>query len=94
MNHLYQETINQCELAIRGVVALLSEDQAKNALDLVLKYNEWLLGIEFVIDMLDENDAEIFPAQYREFEKAFILMSKPDDDRLALLKKRSASNQR
>jgi hypothetical protein len=94
MHQSNQEIIDQCELAIRSVVDLLSEDQAKSALDYVLKYDEWLLGIEFAFDSLDEEEIEIFPSQYLEFEKAFILMSKPDDARLALLKARSSATGR
>jgi len=38
---------------------LLSEQQAINALDYIIRYDEWHLGLEFIIDWLYEDELQI-----------------------------------
>jgi hypothetical protein len=82
----HQETIVQCEIAARGVLSLLNEQQANEELAYILRYDEWLLGLEFIIDGLHEGGCEISIAQFTEFRKAYEMMGAADDERLLLLR--------
>jgi hypothetical protein len=80
------EIVIQCEVAARGILPLLSEQQAIEALDYILRYDEWHIGLEFIIDWLYEDELQISMSQFREFEKAYVLMGLTDDVRLKSLR--------
>ncbi len=81
-----ENIILQCETAALGVLDLLSAAQKKEALEYILRRDEWLLGLEFIIDWLDEYDQKISSAQFTEFEKAYKMMALTNDERLHLLR--------
>ena len=87
MNHPCQSIIDQCELAVRSVAPLLKDEQVKDALDDILQNDEWLLGLECVIDWLGEEDIKISPEQFDKFEKAYKMMSLADELRLKSLQR-------
>ena len=80
------EIVIQCEVAARGILPLLSEQQAIEALDYILRYDEWHLGLEFIIDWLYEDGLQISMSQFCEFEKAYALMGLTDDVQLKSLR--------
>ena len=82
----YKNIIAQCEVAIKGVKSILSAEEYSECIDYVLKHNEWLLGLEFAIDWIIEDDRKIDQKSFKEFEKAYNLMDLPFDDRLKDLK--------
>jgi len=84
--HKYQYIIDQCEIAIKCLQGILTESEYSECLDFVLKHDEWLLGLEFAIDWLAEDDREIDEDIFKEFEKAYIMMNLEDDSRLQDLK--------
>ncbi|MFZ6647919.1 MafI family immunity protein [Undibacterium sp. TJN25] len=81
-----ENIILQCETAALGVLDLLNTAQKKAALEYILRYDEWLLALEFIIDWLDECDQKISSSQFSEFEKAYEMMSLANDERLQLLR--------
>jgi hypothetical protein len=87
-----QEIIVQCEVAARGVLPFLGEQQASEALDYILRHNEWHLGLEFIIDCLHEEENPISMEQFSEFRKAYEMMEIADDGRLNLLRSLVTSN--
>lgn len=82
----YQTTIDQCEIAIKSLSGVLTENEFSECIDSVLKHNEWLLGLEFAIDWLVEDKRKIDKQAFIEFEKAYKLMNMQHDDRLKDLK--------
>ena len=84
--HKYQNIIDQCDQATRSVSALLDESQLNDALDYINKFDEWKLGLEFVIDWLVEGGAKVSDMQYQLFHLAFESMNCTNDSRLLQLK--------
>ena len=82
----YQNTIDQCELAIKSVESILTPDEFQECMNYINQYNEWLLALEFAIDWLVEEDRKITQESYRKFEEAYKLMKLESDVRLKHLK--------
>ena len=78
--------MDQCEIAIKSLQGILTESEYSECLNYVLKYNEWLLGLEFAIDWLAEDDRKINEYIFKQFEKAYTMMNLEDDGRLKVLK--------
>ncbi len=78
--------IDQCEVVIRSLENILTDEEFSDCIDYVLKHNEWLLGLEFAIDWIVEDDRKIDAQTFKEFEKAYNLMKLSSDDRLQHLK--------
>ena len=78
--------IDQCEVAIRSLEKILTVEEFSDCIDYVLKYDEWLLGLEFAIDWLVENDRKIDNKIFMKFAKAYKLMGLSSDIRLQHLK--------
>lgn len=81
-----REIIAQCEVAARSVSLLLSEQQAGEALKYIIRYDEWHLGLEIIIDWLYEGGYQISIEQFSEFRKAYEMMEIADNGRLKLLR--------
>lgn len=84
--HKYQHIIDQCEIAIKTLQGILTESAYSECLDYVLKHDEWLLGLEFAIDWLAEDDRKINEYVFNQFEKAYAMMNLRDDSKLNDLK--------
>ncbi len=82
----HKNIIDQCEVAVKSVESILSAEEFSECIDYVLKHNEWLLGLEFAIDWIVENDRKIDEKIFKEFEKAYHLMGLSYDDHLKDLK--------
>ena len=82
----YKKIIDQCEVAIKSVEGILSADEFSDCIDYVLKHDEWLLGLEFAIDWIVENNRKIDVQIFKEFENAYNLMKLSSDDHLLYLK--------
>ncbi len=65
----YKNIIDQCEIAIKSLESILSAEEFSECIDYVLKHNEWLLGLEFAIDWIVEDDRKIDKKIFKEFEK-------------------------
>ena len=79
--HPYQQTIELCQAALESVRDELGEHYAQ-ASEFVLRYDEWLVGLEFAIDCLVESESAVSRAAYDVFERAYSEMRKAQDDRL------------
>ena len=86
----YRNIIEQCEEAIKSVESILSVEEFSECIDYVLKHNEWLLGLEFAIDWIVEDDRKIDDKIFKKFEKAYYLMDLSNDGRLQDLKEQIA----
>lgn len=82
----YKSIVDQCEIGIKSLENILSAEEFSECIDYVLKHNEWLLGLEFAIDWIVEDDRKIDKKIFREFEKAYNLMDLSADSRLQDLK--------
>ena len=84
--HPYQRTIDQCQLAVNSVKDQLGSERFSKASDSVSKYDEWLIGLEFAIDWLTDDERRISQESYDEFEKAYRMMDREKDERLSNLR--------
>ncbi|MEM6885321.1 MAG: MafI family immunity protein [Verrucomicrobiota bacterium] len=82
----HSKTIRQCEAAINSAKYVLSDEEYSESMDYILKHNEWLVGLEFAMDLIDEYERKITFDTYSEFEKAFSLMDLVPNKRLFRLK--------
>lgn len=69
-----------------GIENVLTSREYQECLDYILKHNEWLLGLEFAIDALVEDDRKIKKENFIKFEEAYSLMGLESDTRLKRLK--------
>ena len=84
--HPHQKTIDSCQIAANSVREQLGPEKFDQVSDYVSKHDEWLVGLEFAIDWLIEDETKISQAAYNKFEKAFSLMDREKDDRLGHLR--------
>ena len=84
--HPSQKIIEQCQLALNSVKDELEPERYCKASDYVSRYDEWLIGLEFAIDWLTDGEISISQESYDEFEKAYRLMDREEDERLSNFK--------
>lgn len=75
-------TESKCKVALEAVRGSLSEQEYRNCNDYISKYGEWLVGLEFAIDSLVEEERKINSKSYELFKEAFILMEQESNSRL------------
>ncbi len=80
------EVIETCNKALASVKDCLSISQYKECHDLINKHNESVLGLEFAIDFLTEEEAMVSNQVFELFHLAFTKVGQPKNDRLPDLK--------
>ena len=75
-----------CNRALYSVKGLLTTHEYSECHDYINKYGEWLLGLEFAIDFLVEEERKINSESFSYFEDAFIQMKQGKNERLADLR--------
>ena len=78
--------IELCNLALESIRGLITEEQHQAAYDDVNRHDEWALGIEFVIDWLNEEGISINRKQFDAIYAAMSAMGLGEDDRVRYLK--------
>jgi len=76
------EPWRSCERAAEALRNEISPDEYANVVDYI-KYNEWGLSMETLIDYLGDREATITPEQYRLISDAMVEMGMEDSPRLA-----------
>ncbi len=76
------EVIETCNKALASVKDCLSISQHKECYDLINKHNECVLGLEFAIDFLTEDEAVVSNQVFELFHLAFTKIGQPNNDRL------------
>lgn len=87
MKHPYQSIIDQCQVAANSVRDQLGPERFSEVSEYVSKYDEWLIGLEFAIDWLVDDESRVSQQSYDEFEKAYLMMGREADERLGHLRR-------
>ena len=79
-------TESKCKAALEAVKKTLSKKEYSNCYEYISVHREWLLGLEFAIDYLAEEERTVSNKSYELFRDAFIAMEEERNSRLEHLK--------
>jgi hypothetical protein len=84
--HPRQHQIDLCNRALEAVRPAIPPDIVRDAHDYINRLDEWLLGMEILIDQLAEFDIKIDREQFGLIREAMSSMGLGDCDRVAYLR--------
>lgn len=83
--HPHQHQIDLCNRALEAVHPAIPDDLLRDAHDYINRFDEWLLGMEVLIDQLAEFGIKIDRAQFDLIREAMDSMGLASCDRVAYL---------
>jgi hypothetical protein len=84
--HPHQHQIDLCNRALESVRPAIPSDLFRDAHDYINRFDEWLLGMEVLIDQLAEFGIKIDREQFGLIREAMDSMGLADCDRVAHLR--------
>jgi hypothetical protein len=79
-------TESKCIKALESVKNLLADKEYRDCYEYIRNHNEWLLGLEFAVDYLSEDEKIVSSQSYELFQYAFAYMKQTNNSRLEDLK--------